>query len=242
MRVCQTCLDIAFVFTLVIEGRQAARYYFRTRIHSLRMPDGIGFSSHGMLTGDKLLDICFCKRFPCKQQCSPRAFCHVTPTPRPPDVLKGWGRRLSTMATVASALGSSRWGLDFKEANFRNFRCLAVREGYYMLVPCCDDAEVVKIMESQEKQLQHIIFFWCFSYIQSYPCHVLHCAEAFQQQPIASFVGHPSPWSNVCGGASLVVVTRWDPDERKSGNREIGVCADDCRSFFVLYLLIFGCW
>ena len=28
-----------------------------------------------------------------------------------------------------------------------------------MLVPCCDDAEVVKIMESQEKQLQHIIFF-----------------------------------------------------------------------------------
>ena len=78
---------------------------------------------------------------------------------------------------------------------------------------------------------------------------VLDCAstEAFQQQPIASFVGHPSPWSNVCSGASLVVVTRWDPaDERKSGNWMklvfVQMIAEYCRCFFVckffLYLLV----
>ena len=58
--VCQKCLDIAFVFTLVIDGRQAARYYFRIRIHSLRTPDRVCSSSHDILTGDKFLDVSRC--------------------------------------------------------------------------------------------------------------------------------------------------------------------------------------
>ena len=51
-----------------------------------------------------------------------------------------------------------------------------------MLVTCCDDAEVVKIMETQEKQLQHIMFVFYFFDV--------------------------SRISIVCAGASLTVTTR----------------------------------
>ena len=197
---------------------------------------------------------CFCERIPCnKQQCSPRALCHVTPTPRPPDVLKGWGGRLSTMATVASTLGSSLWGLDFKEANFRNFRYSATSGVSTLgLLHACDMLWRCWCCENHGNSGETLTAYHvCFLMFLVYPCHVCSWLCFYRGFPAAAdriICWAPKPleqrlqWSFPRGGYE-VGSCRWKEIRKLD---EIGVCADDCRILQMLFclqvLLISSSW